>query len=65
MKHIFASTKVRFFASFVFPMKHILSLLLLVIAIGSLSACHTMKGLGEDISAGGQDLAKSAEKHSN
>jgi predicted small secreted protein len=46
-------------------MKHILSLLLLVIAIGSLSACHTMKGLGEDISAGGQDLAKSAEKHSN
>lgn len=46
-------------------MKHIVSLLLVAITITALSACHTMKGLGEDISAGGQDLAKSAEKHSS
>jgi predicted small secreted protein len=46
-------------------MKHLLALFLLAIALTSLSACHTMKGLGQDISAGGQDLTKAAEKHTN
>ena len=46
-------------------MKHIFALLLLAITITGLSACHTMKGLGQDISAGGQDLTKAAEKHTN
>jgi len=30
-----------------------------------LSACNTMSGAGEDISAGGQKLEKSADKHKN
>lgn len=46
-------------------MKHLLAILLLAIAVTSLSACHTMKGLGQDISAGGQDLSRAAEKHTN
>ena len=46
-------------------MKNILSLLLVLIAASALTACHTMKGLGQDISAGGQDLTRAAEKHTN
>ena len=46
-------------------MKHLFSLLLLIIVITSLSACRTMKGLGQDISAGGRDLTNAAEKHIN
>jgi len=47
------------------PMKHLFSLIILAVVATSLSACHTMKGLGQDISAGGQDLTKAAEKHTN
>lgn len=47
------------------PMKHLFSLLILAVVATSLNACHTMKGLGQDISAGGQDLTKAAEKHTN
>jgi predicted small secreted protein len=46
-------------------MKHLLTILLLAIATTGLSACRTMKGLGQDISAGGQDLSRAAEKHTN
>lgn len=46
-------------------MKHLLSFLALVLVAASMSACHTMKGLGQDISAGGQDLTRAAEKHTN
>lgn len=46
-------------------MKHLLAFLLLALALTSLSACRTMKGLGEDISAGGQDLSRAAAKHTN
>ncbi len=30
-----------------------------------LSACNTMSGAGQDISAGGQKLEKTADKHQN
>lgn len=46
-------------------MKHLLSLLALVLVATSMSGCHTMKGLGQDISAGGQDLSRAAAKHTN
>jgi entericidin B len=46
-------------------MKHLLALLLLTLTLTSLSACRTMQGLGEDISAGGRDLTRAAEKHTN
>jgi predicted small secreted protein len=41
-------------------MKHILSLVLLVIATAALSACNTIKGMGEDVSAAGHDVSKAA-----
>lgn len=37
-------------------------LALLVLAF-SLSACNTMEGVGEDVSAAGRGIDKSAEKH--
>jgi len=46
-------------------MKHLLAILRLAIALTSLSACRTMKGLGQENSAGGQDLSRAAEKHTN
>jgi len=42
------------------PMKNILSLLVLAIAVTCLSACNTVKGVGQDVSAGGRDLSKAA-----
>jgi entericidin B len=41
-------------------MKHILSILALVVVATSLTACNTIKGVGEDVSAGGRDLTKAA-----
>ncbi len=41
-------------------MKNILSLLVLAIAVTCLSACNTVKGVGQDVSAGGRDLSKAA-----
>jgi predicted small secreted protein len=41
-------------------MKHLLSILALVIVATSLSACNTVKGVGQDVSATGRDLSKAA-----
>jgi predicted small secreted protein len=46
-------------------MKNLIALIAIALTVTCLSACHTMKGLGQDISAGGQDLTKAAEKHTN
>lgn len=40
-----------------------LTLFALIAAAPLLSACHTTAGAGEDISAGGQAITHSAEKH--
>ena len=40
-----------------------LSLLTLIATAPLLGACHTTAGAGEDISAGGEALTHSAEKH--
>jgi predicted small secreted protein len=41
----------------------VLTLLALIAASPLLSACQTTAGAGQDISAGGNALTKSAEKH--
>ena len=41
-------------------MKHLLSILSLIIVATSLSACNTIKGVGQDVSAGGRDISKAA-----
>jgi len=41
-------------------MKHLLSITLIAIATLCLSACNTIKGVGQDVSAGGRDLSKAA-----
>jgi entericidin B len=41
-------------------MKYLLSSLLIAIATTALSACNTIKGVGQDVSAGGRDLTKAA-----
>jgi predicted small secreted protein len=46
-------------------MKYLLSLLVLAIVATSLSACNTVKGVGQDVSAGGRDLTKAADKIQN
>ena len=46
-------------------MKYLLSLLVLAIVGTSLSACNTVKGVGQDVSAGGRDLTKAADKIQN
>ena len=40
-----------------------LTLLMLISAVPLLGACHTTAGAGEDISATGQALTNSADKH--
>lgn len=53
----------RFFWQFSSPMKHLLSVLIVaIVATGSiaLTACNTVKGVGQDVSAGGRDLSKAA-----
>ncbi len=45
-------------------MKHMLfSWVLLITIIGSLTACHTMKGVGEDVQDAGEAIEDTAEKH--
>jgi predicted small secreted protein len=43
-------------------MKHLLSFSLLAIVALSLSACHTINGVGQDVSAAGHDVSKAASK---
>jgi predicted small secreted protein len=43
-------------------MKHLLSFSLLAIVALSLSACHTINGVGQDVSAAGHDVSKAANK---
>jgi predicted small secreted protein len=41
-------------------MKQLLAIILLAIATTGLTACNTVKGVGQDVSAGGRDLTKAA-----
>ena len=41
-------------------MKHLFPVLCLLIVATSLTACNTIKGVGQDVSAGGRDLSKAA-----
>ena len=41
-------------------MKHLLSLIALTVVATALTACNTVKGVGQDVSAGGRDLTKAA-----
>jgi predicted small secreted protein len=43
-------------------MKHLLSFSLLAIVALSISACHTVSGVGQDVSEAGHDLSKAANK---
>ncbi|MEI6081924.1 MAG: entericidin A/B family lipoprotein [Verrucomicrobiota bacterium] len=43
-------------------MKHLLSFSLLAIVALSLSSCHTVSGVGQDVSAAGRDVTKAANK---
>ena len=43
-------------------MKHLLTLTLAAILLTSFTACHTISGAGQDVSAAGQDLTKVANK---
>lgn len=45
-----------------FLMKRLIALFLLTASLAALSACNTMAGAGEDVSAGGHALTDSAEK---
>jgi entericidin A len=45
-----------------FPMKQVISLLLLALfSMGTLTACNTMAGVGEDVQSGGEKLEDKAE----
>lgn len=44
-------------------MTRLIALLLLAGAATALTACNTMSGAGQDISAGGHALTNSAEEH--
>ena len=46
-------------------MKNILTIALLAIVSITLTACNTMKGVGEDVSAGGRGITKAANKVEN
>ncbi|NCN89221.1 MAG: entericidin A/B family lipoprotein [Gallionella sp.] len=39
-----------------------MKIIVLLLAMGMLAGCNTMKGLGEDIQKGGQVLEKAADK---
>jgi predicted small secreted protein len=45
-----------------FLMKRLIALFLVTASVAGLSACNTMAGAGEDVSAGGHALTNSAEK---
>ena len=42
------------------PMKYLLSILSLIIVATSLSACNTVKGVGQDVNATGRGISKAA-----
>jgi predicted small secreted protein len=46
-------------------MKHILALLFVVLIAASLSACNTIRGAGQDVSAVGRDVSAGARGVSN
>jgi predicted small secreted protein len=46
-------------------MKHLLAILSLVIIACSLSACNTIKGAGQDVSAVGRDVSAGARGVAN
>ena len=46
-------------------MKHLLAILSLVVIACSLSACNTIKGAGQDVSALGRDVSAGARGVSN
>ena len=41
-------------------MKHLLTLLSIALIATGLTACNTVKGVGQDVRAGGRDLTKAA-----
>lgn len=41
-------------------MKHLLAIVSLVLIACSMTACNTIKGVGQDVSAGGRDISKAA-----
>jgi predicted small secreted protein len=43
--------------------RFVLSLLLLSISTGFLSACHTMAGVGKDVKEVGEEVEETAEGH--
>ncbi|HEY4803595.1 MAG TPA: entericidin A/B family lipoprotein [Paraburkholderia sp.] len=43
-------------------MKRLIALFLVAASMAALSACNTMAGAGEDVSAGGHALTNAAEK---
>lgn len=46
-------------------MKHIVSLISLIVFTLSLSACNTMHGMGKDIERGGEHMEDAASKVQN
>lgn len=44
-------------------MKSVLMVLAGLACICALTACNTMKGVGQDLSVGGKAITKSADKH--
>ena len=42
-------------------MKNLLLSLVLITAASALTSCNTVKGVGQDVSAGGKAITKSAE----
>ncbi|MEZ5626796.1 entericidin A/B family lipoprotein [Denitromonas sp.] len=43
-------------------MKRLIALIVAVMAVGSLSACNTVRGVGQDIEKGGEAIQKAAKK---
>lgn len=42
--------------------KLVMSLMTMMVLVGSLSACNTMRGMGQDVSAAGDTVSSSAQK---
>ncbi|MFV0663816.1 entericidin A/B family lipoprotein [Denitromonas sp.] len=43
-------------------MKRLIAVIVAVMAVGSLSACNTVRGVGQDIEKGGEAIQKAAKK---
>ncbi|KAA3649857.1 MAG: entericidin, EcnA/B family [Proteobacteria bacterium] len=43
-------------------MKRLIALIVAVMAVGSLSACNTVRGVGQDIEKGGEAIQRAAKK---